>query len=340
MPPAPRRQQSAARLTLEERAARVDALSQRLVTAVEELTTGEQWTAMLRSAAKFHSYSPRNMLLLWMQAQERGMTLSQVAGFNTWRKLGRTVRKGERGFAILAPIKRRITDEELVAHGADEGAEMAPGRRMYGVRVAHVFDLAQTDGQPLPQPPRPRWLTGDDAPGVWDALADLVAARGYALTRHPANGEEHGWTDHRRRMVSVRPDIAGAHAAEVLAHELGHVLADHGSRDISRAQKETEAESIAYVVMTACGLDSTASAVPYVAGWSRGDPEVIGAAAATVHRVAAEILGAVLPQRNDKTAAAGTQQNARRIGAAHRPTERAQPSLICSPATAAIALQR
>jgi antirestriction protein ArdC len=269
-------------MTAEQRAAKVEALTQRLTAAVEELTEGEAWTAMLRVSARLHRYSFRNVVLLHAQAAERGMTLTTVAGFTTWKSLGRSVRKGEKGLAVLAPITRRAGEDP------DDGAS---GRRVIrGMRVAHVFDLSQTDGEPLPEPHRPAWLSGKDTVGLWDALVALVSAAGYELQRRPEAGEGQGWTDHADYVVSIRPDIDGARATEVLAHELGHIRAGHAVRDISRAQRETEAESIAYVVLGASGLDSAISAVPYVAGWSRGDHAVIAAAAETVHRTASAIL--------------------------------------------------
>jgi antirestriction protein ArdC len=274
-------------MTDEQRVAKVEALNAQLVAAVDELTEGEQWTSMLRAAGRFHSYSFRNMMLIWLQAEQRGMAPTAVAGFTTWKSLGRSVRKGERGLAILAPVTRRVaSDDEPAVVGESEG-----GRRvMRGVKIAHVFDISQTDGPPLPVPPRPVALAGEDEAGLWQPLADLVEAEGYVLRRDPEDGSTQGWTDHANRVVSVRPDIDGAFAAAVLAHELGHIRADHGGRIISRAQKETEAESIAYVVMAAHGCDSAISAVPYVAGWSNSDHEVIAAAAETVHTVAAGIL--------------------------------------------------
>src|SRR5215210_7289097 len=67
-------------------------------------------------------------------------------------------------------------------------------------------------------------------------------------------------------------------AVRTLAHELGHVRADHEGRFADtyhrsvdcRGIAEIEAESIAYLVTTAAGLDSGGYSVPYVAGWSGG----------------------------------------------------------------------
>ncbi|OZM77272.1 hypothetical protein CFP66_37295 [Pseudonocardia sp. MH-G8] len=309
-----------------ERAARVERLNAKLAGAVQDLTCGEQWMAMLRTAAAFHDYSPRNVLLLWMQAQERDVVLTQVAGYTTWRRLGRSVRAGERGFAVLAPVTRRLSEDDK----AKDAAPLPGGRRMVGVRVAHVFDIAQTVGKPLPAPLPPAVLHGADL-GLWKPLARLVDQHGYELRRSPELGDVQGWTDHRDRVVSVRPDIEGAQATAVLAHEVAHIRADHEHRPISRAQRETEAESAAHVVLTARGLDTSVLAVPYVAGWSRGDPRVIAEAAETVHKVAAGMLADIEPfvdkAEPDASAPAARRNDLDRQGATHPPASRTGPAL-------------
>jgi hypothetical protein len=78
----------------EERAAEVEALAEQLNEAVAELTSTEVSFGMLRVAARFTRYSSSNVLLLWMQAAQRGVTLSQVAGYRAWQAMGRQVVKG------------------------------------------------------------------------------------------------------------------------------------------------------------------------------------------------------------------------------------------------------
>lgn len=92
----------------------------------------DQLTALLKAMARFHRYSFHNVCLI--AAQRPAAT--RVAGFHTWRSLGRFVRKGEKGIVILAPIVARrrhddANDETCVA----------------GFRAVHVFDVAQTDGE-------------------------------------------------------------------------------------------------------------------------------------------------------------------------------------------------
>src|SRR5687767_5438132 len=96
----------------------------------------------LETASRFHSYSFRNQCLIAAQCPNA----TRVAGYQAWRRVGRWVRHGETGIVILAPITCRRSDV-----AADNDATEATDRtRVHGFRSAYIFDLAQTDGEPLP----------------------------------------------------------------------------------------------------------------------------------------------------------------------------------------------
>jgi hypothetical protein len=82
---------------------RLAAIHTQLLEQVAKLTSSQQWRAMLTVAARFHSYSPNNVLLIAAQQPDA----TRVAGYRAWAQLGRQVRKGESGIAILAPVLRR-----------------------------------------------------------------------------------------------------------------------------------------------------------------------------------------------------------------------------------------
>ncbi len=132
-------------LTPDERAARAARLDL-LATAAQDLESGRP-ADIDRAAAILTNYSRRNVALILAQCEERGRDVPQaVAGFHDWRKAGRTVRKGSKGYAIYAPVMRK---------DGDTGDETRTG---YTVR--YVFDVADTD--PI----------GDDSP---DTLRELRA---------------------------------------------------------------------------------------------------------------------------------------------------------------------
>jgi antirestriction protein ArdC len=263
------------------------ALHDQLESAFTELVSGTDWARMLTAAARFHHYSPANILLILRQRQDA----TRVAGYRTWQRLGRQVRRGERAVAILAPCTylRPVDDEN---NAADE-----PRHVLRGFKIAHVFDISQTDGDPLPHV-GPALLDGDAPAGLWDALSAQVTAAGFELHRddcRPANGR----TDYIARTVTVRPDVSEAQATKTLAHELAHVLLHDGTAYAlgCRGLVEVEAESVAYIVATAAGMPTDTYSLPYVAHWSDGNINAIKVTADRVIASARAILvGLNLPE--------------------------------------------
>ena len=111
-----------------------------LTAGVAELTSSDRWQHFLDVQARFHHYSFLNTLAILVQRPDA----TRVAGFHAWRQLGRHVRKGEKGIAILAPIVRRIRVQD------EDGEEHVLVGAPSAFRLVHVFDVAQTDGEELP----------------------------------------------------------------------------------------------------------------------------------------------------------------------------------------------
>ena len=293
----------------EQRAARLAEVHEQLAEAVAAAATDAGWRAWLGAAARFREYSPTNQLLILLQRPGA----SRVAGYRVWQGLGRQVRKGERGITILAPVRRRSSTDSTTGTGVDGGEstvldspfpaeqstaptdEQGAGRAaraLVGFTAVTVFDLAQTDGDPLPGPPAMRLAEGAAPAGLWDALVDLVRARGFTVGGQdptPALGV----TRYATRRVDIAPDLSPAMGCHVLAHELGHIAADHQTRqDVTRGVREAEADGIAHLVTTTAGLPGHVT-VDYVTGWTGGDPAIVRATAARVVTAAAQIIDAL-----------------------------------------------
>jgi DNA primase len=262
-----------------EQRRRLEQLHVRLADEVAALRSGEDWKRWLAAAARFHHYSFNNVLLILAQRPDA----TQVAGFRTWQTLGRHVDRGQKGIQILAPVYRRQrgSDNPEVDGAEDRGTfpEDAPTdqpstpRRLVGWRVAYVWDVAQTSGEPLPEQPRPTLLSGQAPVGLWEALAGEVTGRGFVLRRGDC-GAANGLTSFVDRTVTVRPDVDEAQAVKTLAHELGHVLLHDPDRFAGqltadcRGIAEVEAESFAYLLATGAGLDTGDYTFGYVTSWA------------------------------------------------------------------------
>ena len=295
---------------------RLQVLHDRLQAAVGELTSATGWRQMLRTATALPAYSPHNVLLIASQRPDA----RAVAGFHAWKQLGRSVRKGEKGISILAPVlRRRSAEQHTPATPATEptagpaveaqqagpsGPSQASARRVTGFRIVHVFDISQTDGPDLPEPPRPVRLDGDAPPGLIDGLSEQIRNHGFELIRRPLDDPEpgcsdaNGITDFCTRTVLVRPELSDAQTAKTLAHELGHVLLhapDARPPGLTREQVEVEAESVAYVVTATHGLDSSTYSVNYVAGWAGADLTLVARTAERVLTTANGVLQQTAP---------------------------------------------
>ncbi len=275
------------------------ALHEQISDGVAALVESQGWRAMLDTAVKFHSYSLGNLLLIGAQDPQA----TRVAGFRTWQSLGRQVRKGERGIAILAPCTYRPKTADQPEPAAPAGPEPATSgggaapdaggkQQVRGFRAVHVFALHQTEGAPLPDV-TPSLLVGQAPAGLWDALTEQVLGHGYTVHRGDT-GRPNGWTDPTSRTVRVSSAVDDAQAVKTLIHELAHIEAGHvgdlPTYATCRGRCEVEAESIAYVVATAQGMHASGYSFAYVAGWAGPDLSIVRQAADTVTQTARRIL--------------------------------------------------
>lgn len=222
--------------------------------------TSQRLERYLRAMSRFHRYSARNLLLILAQQPNA----QHIAGYHTWRKLGRYVKRGARGILILAPIVHHDRDDEPDAATAENEAvaettsDNTP--EVTGFRQAYVFDVSQTAGRPLPTLAP---VSGD--PKDWlNQLRASVVASGIRLGERTslagANGAAAGGQIFLRR--GLPPAAAFATLVHEWAHELLHFDRDGSSR--GHSHRETEAEAVAFVVCQAVGLDCRSAARDYI----------------------------------------------------------------------------
>lgn len=277
----------------QSREEKLEAVQEKLAESVSVLVTGEDWKRSLTFAAKFRSRSWRNSMLIGVQhlgAYEKGLVPepfpTYVAGYRQWLQMGRQVMKGQTGYAILAPVTGRFASStpkddaswRRLGRGEQPAAGETVRSRMIGTRLATVFDVSQTDGRPLPEPPQPKVLKGQAPEGLWNALADQITERGFDLrlvNTAEAIGGANGLTDYMLGEVSVRTDMDDAAQVKTLAHELGHLALggpDSVDASLHRGIQEVEAESFALMIAAAHGMDTSDYTVPYVSTWASRVP--------------------------------------------------------------------
>jgi len=261
-----------------------DRLLTQLRDGVAALTSSDRWASWLRVQARFHRYSFQNTVLIALQCPEA----TRVAGYRTWQQLGRQVRSGERGIAIFAPIRRRVEVE------SDDDDCPSVVRVLESFRVVYVFDIAQTDGPPLPAVTGR--LSGDEPTGATARLDRVATALGFRVEVVNLPDGVDGSCSSRDGVIRIDARISAAHRVVTEIHELAHaVLHPNGYAGTPRPQAELEAESVAYMVAQHLGLDSAETTFGYVAHWGGGDDAAaaITASATAIRRGAAVILEAL-----------------------------------------------
>ena len=241
--------------------------------AVERLQDDDEWLDYLNTMSKFHSYSPQNQLLIWIQKPDA----RHVAGYRKWQEMNRQVLKGEHGIQILAPrMSSRECDRTEIGAYPDKKSSTGYKRRVVtGFTTASVFDISQTDGDPLPEGRRD--LSGEPPEGFVDDLEAAIVNQGFTVEYGDPGGAANGATSPGRKMVTVASHLSPADKASTLAHELGHIMAGHLDRldeyhtghDGHRGRMEVEAEAISYVLCRANGMDIERGGHHdrYISGW-------------------------------------------------------------------------
>jgi antirestriction protein ArdC len=253
--------------------------------AIEELSAAlnagrtEELTRYLEAMSRFHRYSLHNVMLITLQRS----TATRVAGFHTWNKLGRHVRKGEKGIFILAPMIRKKETAD--------GDSTTPERLLLGFRGCAVFDYSQTEG---PELPNIGTVKGDPS-GYQDRLGQFVAAQGielcYAEEIAPARGMSEGG------KITLLPGMSPAETFATLVHECAHEMLHRQKNrsEISKRQRETEAEAVAFVVCHAIGLETDHACQNYIQLY-QGDAALLMESLENIRTAASRILDAICEQ--------------------------------------------
>jgi len=277
---------------------KVKELYSKLTEGVQNVIQSGKLAELMKFWSRFRKYSFNNTLMIFFQKPDATL----CAGYKTWEKCGRKVKKGEKGIAIFAPrtYRQEVEDEET--------GENYLVTRLAGFRVVHVFDITQTDGKPLPGE---ETRLGDTLAGqeLYKRLVKVAADVKVNLVEGDT-GRSKGHYSHGKNMIVISSYLEGDEKAAVLLHELAHAMAFRlGEQRQAKSKKETEyirgeviAEGAAYMAASYFGLDTGDCAFDYVAGWS-GDVEKVLAWGDAVQKVAGELISLVEKVQSGKEAA-------------------------------------
>ncbi len=288
---------------------RMKEITDLLEKGVRDLFNTERYAVYLKTMDRFHDYSFNNTLLI--AAQNPNATL--VAGYQAWRKkFNRQVRLGEKGIRIIAPIpagrKKNPDGEEPVPDEENE----EKGRGPAGFRMATVFDISQTDGDPLPEMPGCEPLTApvEDYGVFMDAL---TVSAGVPVRFDDLTGTANGYYDTTAKEIVIRKGMSESQTVKTAVHETAHAKlhdpdrAPGGRKD--QVTREVEAESVAFMVCAHFGIDTSGYTFPYVAAWSSSvEMKELRSSMETIRRAAVDLVDQLTAKMRELTEDAAWEQ--------------------------------
>lgn len=268
------------------RSERLEEMQRRLSDGVAQILTTDDWQRWLDFGKAFWNYSFNNLMLIMIQRQNA--TLVGGAG-NLWgAKFNRKVKYGERAIWILAPMLRKTTEKER---------EENPGlgeKKLIGWKPVPVFDVSQTEGDPLPEHPEVKHVDGEAPIELMTNLVEQIKAEGFTFSIGDMPAEwsgANGVTNFETKTVTIQRGLSQAQTVKTTAHELAHVLMHHSGVSC-RNDAEVEAESVAYLVLGAWNVETSGYSFGYVAGWAGRDATALHRTGERVMKVAKRILSA------------------------------------------------
>lgn len=268
--------------TPEQRQAEVQALRERQETAILDLVDSQHWADYLDSLRHFRTYSAYNTLLILTQMP--GAT--RVAGFNTWKALGRKVTSGAGSSLKIwgKPFRPKIWVDKGTEGDArvleEENGKVKIEARFSRYPIVSVFDVSQTEGDPLPEVVTTLSEPENTSTHVHiiDTLTSWLTDQGWTVSYEPIINGAKGSTSHELKRIQLNEVNTTAQNVKTLIHEAAHailhgddtyaVMSLYGPSTAHRGVAEVQAESVAYVVAGILGLDTSQYSTGYVAQWA------------------------------------------------------------------------
>ena len=276
-------------------------ITDRLEAGVRGVLDSENYKAYLTSMSKFHTYSFRNTMLIFLQKPDASL----VAGLGKWQsEFERTRKQGEAGLKIIAPkfytVKKRVPkkDPDTGEPIKDKNGKPVMEEQEITVpdyRVVSVYDVSQTEGKELPEA-HVDMLSGD-VEQFQDLQAALERSSPYSISIEPILDGAKGRCFYLEQRIAVNEGMSELQTLKTTIHEVAHArlyeknshLAEDKQPD--KATREVQAESVAYAVCQYWGLDTSDYSFGYIANWSSGrDLKELQASLETIRAAANDLI--------------------------------------------------
>lgn len=242
-------------------------LSRHLKEGIKEFLDSDKYKDYLTKMSQLNNYSNRNLRLILAQNPEA----KQVASFKQWKEnFGRHVKKGEKALRIFKPMTKIKKDENnqpiLDKNGKPETVTF------FG--LVPVFDVSQTEGKEMPKAAEvTEQLTDLDYANLYRALMAIAKENDVSVRFEEMENNKHGYYSVPENQIVLRSnEMNKAQIIKTFLHEMAHAELHHADNsqkeNLTRSTAELQAESVAYVVSSYYGIDTSEYSFNYLSGWS------------------------------------------------------------------------
>lgn len=242
-------------------------LSRHLKEGIKEFLDSDKYKDYLTKMSQLNNYSNRNLRLILAQNPEA----RQVASFKQWKEnFDRYVKKGEKALRIFKPMTKIKKDENnqpiLDKNGKPETVTF------FG--LVPVFDVSQTEGKEMPKAAEVKeQLTDLDYANLYRALMAIAKENDVSVRFEEMENNKHGYYSVPENQIVLRSnEMNKAQIIKTFLHEMAHAELHHADNpqkeNLTRSTAELQAESVAYVVSSYYGIDTSEYSFNYLSGWS------------------------------------------------------------------------
>ncbi|RSI82445.1 hypothetical protein D8855_05230 [Streptococcus mitis] len=242
-------------------------LSRHLKEGIKEFLDSDKYKDYLTKMSQLNNYSNRNLRLILAQNPEA----RQVASFKQWKEnFGRYVKKGEKALRIFKPMTKIKKDENnqpiLDKNGKPETVIF------FG--LVPVFDVSQTEGKEMPKAAEVKeQLTDLEYANLYRALMAIAKENDVSVRFEEMENSKHGYYSVPENQIVLRSnEMNKAQIIKTFLHEMAHAELHHADNpqkeNLTRSTAELQAESVAYVVSSYYGIDTSEYSFNYLSGWS------------------------------------------------------------------------
>ena len=217
--------------------------------------------------SKFHHYSPRNIQLILAQNPEA----THVASFKKWKDdFERSVNKGEKALRVLAPMTVKVKDPKTKEVLLDDNGNERT--RTY-FKMVPVFDVSQTTGKELPKPVYDLEGIYEDYGNLYKSAKAVSEANGVPIQFKENLGGAQGLYSRQDNAITILKGMSEQQTLKTIFHEMAHSELHNVEKllekPLKRSTRELQAESVAFVVASHYGLDTSDYTFGYLASWSQ-----------------------------------------------------------------------